>query len=56
MNDTQQTFTASWPDGGLVIRHCTCSFTWGLDELGRVTEVRRPGLSCATHPQETRSP
>ncbi len=44
--------TASVADGTLVIRRCTCTYTWGMDELGHVTEVRRPGLACPTHPRE----
>jgi hypothetical protein len=45
-----QVMTASTAGGTLTVRQCTCSFAWGMDELGRMTEVRRPGLACPTHP------
>jgi len=46
----QQVMTASTADGTLTVRQCTCSFTWGTDGMGHVTEVRRPGAACPTHP------
>ena len=42
--------SASTADGTLKIRTCTCSFTWGVNDLGHVTEIRRPGANCPTHP------
>lgn len=41
---------ASTADATLTVRYCTCSWTWGTAELGHVTEVRRPGGACPTHP------
>lgn len=42
--------TVSTLDGTLKIRQCTCSFTWGMDDLGHLTEVRNAGTACPTHP------
>ncbi len=50
---TPHEMTASVADGTLIIRRCTCTYTWGMDDLGHVTEVRRPGLACPTHPGES---
>lgn len=46
-----QVMTGSTADGTVVVRHCTCSYTWGIGPLGNVTEVHRPGISCPTHRQ-----
>ena len=41
---------AATATGTLTVRTCTCSYTWGMDDLGHVTEVRRPMSGCPTHP------
>ena len=38
--------------GTLTVRTCTCNYTWGTDDLGHVTEVRRPMTGCPTHPPQ----
>jgi hypothetical protein len=43
---------ASTAAGTLAVRTCTCSYAWGTDELGHVTEVRTPTLGCPTHPAQ----
>lgn len=50
---TEMMMAASTADGTLIVRQCTCNYTWSMDELGHVTEVRRPGLACPTHPAST---